>query len=888
MKPISLKFQAFGPYVEEQYVDFEALEKCGLFLICGETGSGKTTILDAITYALYGKSSGGGRGDIETMRCNQAPKETDTKIEFEFEASGKRYLFTRVIKLGRKNLTTTQNSMVYRDGIYVPLHENTTATIIDGTAKVPGDAENIIGLSYEQFRQVIILPQGQFEKLLTSDSAEKEKILVSIFHAEKWQQIGEAVYANARAAVDNLKAEQDDIMRRLGDYNCSSLQEMEILLEEKKETLLENKKMLTEKTKSLEEKRAAFEQKKEVLGQFIVLDEARLFYENLRKKDNEIARMIEELKQSEIVERIKPEIEKEKEAKSECELRRQQLEQARKQEETCRIASQNAESSWAEHQAQKPRIDMLQKKITQYEELTQTYQQLEQVRPELTLAKEAAGKAKWELGEKESEYTRLGQELLLLQEKQQKISEEHQKLYKLYIENISGTLAQKLVENEPCPVCGSRLHPSPAVQGAQAVSDENIRILEERESTVLEQIRVKRGQRDKAEEEKESAVKREAMAQNNLVTLETRYDFLLSKKDKDIADFTALKRKMNENRDQILGYEANGEKLSAAMQLAKGNTSAAIEALTQKKEELQKAENSLKNATEAMDEALKKHHIEAGSQIPEALLEQTEKETRQNSIASHKARKEQLEKQILELEKQLQNQEKPDVQQLQHLIEAQDEMKSTLLQKEAVLQDEIEKLEKLAMDLKKRLQKYEKESVSARENFVFARQLRGDTGIGLQRYVLGVMLSAITSEANRLLENVHGGRYRLYRTDQTTDGARKAGLELEVRDGNANGESRSVRGLSGGEKFLVALSLSIGLSTVAQKKGMKLEAMFIDEGFGSLDQKSIGDALDVLAHIQKSNGLVGIISHVQILKDNIPTHIEIVKTNAGSRLDVKI
>ena len=172
----------------------------------------------------------------------------------------------------------------------------------------------------------------------------------------------------------------------------------------------------------------------------------------------------------------------------------------------------------------------------------------------------------------------------------------------------------------------------------------------------------------------------------------------------------------------------------------------------------------------------------------------------------------------------------------------------------------------------------------ADEDLEFANRLMGRSGISLQRYVLGVMLGSITREANRLLESVHGGRYQLYRTDEIAGSGRKGGLELEVLD-RRSGQRRSVTTLSGGEKFLAALSLAIGLSAVvqAQGTGVQLEAMFIDEGFGSLDDASIDDALEVLQGVQRAHGLVGIISHVQRLAETIPSRLEIAKSGGGSR-----
>jgi exonuclease SbcC len=186
-------------------------------------------------------------------------------------------------------------------------------------------------------------------------------------------------------------------------------------------------------------------------------------------------------------------------------------------------------------------------------------------------------------------------------------------------------------------------------------------------------------------------------------------------------------------------------------------------------------------------------------------------------------------------------------------------------------------------------EEYVKKLKGMTEKFVeldeFSKMLRGSNGISLQRYILGVMLTAITREANILLKKVHDGRYQLYRSMEGTGRARKVGLDLEVFD-SYSGERRSVKSLSGGEKFLVALTLSLGLSTVvqAQSGGIHIDALFIDEGFGSLDPASIENALDVLACVRGGSKLIGIISHVQMLKENIETTIEVRKDRTGSDL----
>lgn len=209
---------------------------------------------------------------------------------------------------------------------------------------------------------------------------------------------------------------------------------------------------------------------------------------------------------------------------------------------------------------------------------------------------------------------------------------------------------------------------------------------------------------------------------------------------------------------------------------------------------------------------------------------------------------------------------------------------NTYVKRSAELQAEIARLIKKRATLQKKWTHFETEIGEAENNLAFAKKLRGDSGIGLQRYVLAIMFNQVIGEANRMLEKVHGGRYRLYRSDDKGAG-NKRGLELKVYDNRSpDTEGRSVAMLSGGEKFLVSLSLSIGMSTVAQKTGVQIEALFIDEGFGTLDDSSIHDAMDILESVRRSSGMIGIISHVQLLENNIPTHLEVIKANGGSTI----
>ena len=242
MRPIRLEMEAFGPYVTRQVVDFEKLARAGMFLIKGPTGSGKTTIFDAMTFALFGGASGtkdgrNVRNDMEEWRCNQAPADAPTVVSFTFSADGRTYRFTRGLVPKRKNLSALlEGGEILKDGTYVPFFENAKKDEL--TAR----AEALTGLTKEQFRQVVVLPQGQFENFLTASSKEKEDILRKIFGAGRWEAYAERMVLSA---ADRVKALEDDkrmVENSLAEEGLEELSALAARIEEKKAALTEKTK----------------------------------------------------------------------------------------------------------------------------------------------------------------------------------------------------------------------------------------------------------------------------------------------------------------------------------------------------------------------------------------------------------------------------------------------------------------------------------------------------------------------------------------------------------------------------------------------------------------------------------------------------------------------
>ena len=243
MIPLYLEFQAFGPYPQKEFIDFTRFGSEKLFLIRGETGAGKTVILDAITYALYGRSSGAGRGDLVSMRCQQASDKDLTYTSFVFQSNQKEYRFERSLHRRKKRNGTIeydprQDAFVRNDvGEWVPIFANPRKSDVDG------EAVRVIGLQYDQFRQVVILPQGQFERLLVANSEDKEAILSSLFGTSRWNDAVELLGEKAREKQRQAEQQGSLCQTLLKAFECDDLQDL-LDLQEKNDTKIKKNALI--------------------------------------------------------------------------------------------------------------------------------------------------------------------------------------------------------------------------------------------------------------------------------------------------------------------------------------------------------------------------------------------------------------------------------------------------------------------------------------------------------------------------------------------------------------------------------------------------------------------------------------------------------------------
>ena len=878
MKPCTVEFQAFGPYAGHELVDFEKLAARGLFLICGKTGTGKTMILDAITFALYGKSSGHGRDDFEAMRCTNAAFDVTTYVRFTFENNGIYYRFERRLERKRKNLSASY--MVWQkdeNGTWTALFENAKEKMLNEKA------EEIIGLSYEQFRQVIVLPQGQFEKFLTSDSADKEKILTSIFGEEKWQAVAQLMFEEATERRQQLKSLQEQISNSLQEEACETLAELEAVIAQKKERLVTMEAAYQEG--ACEKQIRALRDRLALVSRFQDLrrGKARVrAYEEKQHDRAEQEKRIQDARRAEKVKELLLELHRAEAAQAERKTAVRAADQAAGQ------AKQQAEQILLQVTAQQQKNDEIEEKKAQKIQLTAKitdYESIAALEQNFQKQRKAAESALQEAEQEKQVYESYAPKLVMLHEAYETDMEEHRKLLAAYLAGITGELAASLVEGQPCPVCGSREHPQKAVRTEADTSKEHVEEKRAEAEAVyqkLQQMMQKQEQAKKKYEEKQR------LAQELQLAKETAYTRLAEMQNNlipEIGSLAELQKKLQQLTDEIGKDTEKLQSLTKMLEQANNTvaeTAAKAELARQEEELTQKKQEA---AMQAVAKGLSEHGFVDIKEAEQLLMGEKELEGMRRQIADYDAGKKAAEEQVMRLQEELGRQQEPDEEACKTELARLEKLQETYAKETAVLSETIRRLSQKAEKLALAGEGLEKKLLEAEQDLAFAKKLRGDAGTGLQRYVLGILFSSVIAAANRMLSMVHGGRYRLFRSDEKAQGSNKRGLELKVYDKNSEEhEGRFVSTLSGGEKFLASLALSIGMSTIAQKSGIRIEALFIDEGFGSLDEDSITDAMQILGSIQQANGLVGIISHVQLLQERIPTKLRVEETEKGSHI----
>ncbi|MCG9720706.1 SMC family ATPase [Shewanella sp. Isolate7] len=1013
MRPLRLTMTAFGPFADEQTIDFAALGSNPLFLINGPTGAGKTTILDAICFALYGKTTGDEREGTQ-MRCDMADEQRLTQVSFEFELGATRYLIRRVPEQPRAKKSgdgvtlqksEAQLSRFDTDGSETLL---VAAKVSDATHQI----EQLTGLDVDQFRQVMVLPQGKFRELLMADSKAREKIFSQLFQTHIYRRIEERLKQQAAGIRRDVEAMRN---RRGGILEGASLESDQALADELESIAPELALAQTQKQQSEQSLLAAnqhLDQGLKLQGDFNRLQQLRSEGEALKARQVEATQWQQRLQAAGRANSLSPLFRA-------MQSRLGEQQSATRHLEMCQQAQASAEQALVQSRQAFERLGELeqeqlsqQQRLTQLEALTPQLEQLNQLSQKLTdgqakmLAAETSGKrsaqqleqlnqARQEMASRRDAFKREAEPLLSMQQalsdaraqfkvferwQQQQVEintleqkltaakaagseladkhlqaqEQHKRLELSWHRGQAARLAAELAPGEPCPVCGSLEHPEPAMGEFDLPSDEALASAKQAESdalTLLHQARsdfkllkqslqsLQQSATQLAQELGEAAglsleqhqarlvdlgdsFERAKAAQASLGELDTQIESSerqgrelqtvldetrahYAKLDKQLAsdkgqhqqisaaipegfsDAAAVGAAIAELTQTIAELKSRQQAVRAAHAKAEQDNAAAKASLEAASGRLEDIKALALQETQSFQQALDTSEFECVADFEQACLTEAEQSELANQIKAFEQALITHQANLSQLTQALSGCEAPDIAVLeQQKMDAQQAMQQALAQwqklsaRAAQLSQTQEQLK--ALDLKADALEQQYAVVGT-----LADVANGNTGnkISLQRFVLSVLLDDVLLEASHRLQLMSKGRYRLLRKEERAKGNKASGLELEVEDAYT-AKVRSVATLSGGESFMAALSMALGLSDVVQAYagGIKLDTLFIDEGFGSLDQDSLELAIRTLMDLQSAGRMVGVISHVTEMKEQITSRIDIHKSAEGSEI----
>ena len=921
MRPIQLTMSAFGPYAGRTVVDFDKLGQSGLYLITGDTGAGKTTIFDAITFALFGEASGENR-DPSMMRSKYAAPETPTEVELVFAYGGKRYAVRRNPEYQRPKTrgtgTTVQPQSAelrYPDG-----------RIVTKRSEVDEAVRAILGVDRNQFSQIAMIAQGDFLKLLLADTRDRQAIFREIFQTGYFMELQEQMrsaygslrneYEQTNASLfqylDGVTADEDsalfaDITRikdrtlpfsdsfgivraliELDEQALSQAAQAEAALEAQLGSVNAALGRADARERAEEALQAAAEECEAACAELTERDEAR------QKAKAEEPR-IEGLKtQIHALEAQLPDYDAREE--KQALLGDKQREQA--------AAAQKQERATADLAAVTARLADLKAERADLESAGQQRERLlaEKQEGEGKLSDLNKLKARWnERAETERAWAAAQQTYRQAQAAAEGAQATYEQMNRAFLDEQAGILAATLQEDAPCPVCGSRHHPSPARLSAAAPSEKDV----ERAARDAERAKKAAASASKAAGElhgRWETQDREARRLTHELLGEedpdrtmaalARQDRELRQRLRDIAAAVAAEERNLERRTALDTQIPQAEEAQAGLVRTIQGAEVALATLVAQIEETGSAvrELSAKLLYGSKAEALQARDRLSGEQRRlESAVAATESQYQAcaQRLSGAQGKVQSLQEQLSQGEPvdkaALCRQQSDLTAQRKTLADRQKALHARLSGNRGALGHMTEKAAELKA-LETRLT-----SLKALSNTVNGN-LTGKEKIMLETYVQMTYFDRIISRANTRLMVMSGGQYELKRRMEAENRTSKSGLELDVID-HYNGTERSVKTLSGGESFKASLSLALGLSDEIQSTagGIRLDTMFVDEGFGSLDEESLQQAMKALSALTESNRLVGIISHVAELKDRIDRQIVVKKDKSGgSRVEIVV
>lgn len=913
MRPIKLTMSAFGPYANQTVLDLDKLGENGLYLICGDTGAGKTTIFDAIAFALYGAASGEVREDSRMFRSSYATSETPTRVELTFLCRGKEYTVRRS--------PAYQRPKQRGDGFTESLAEAELicpdGRIITKTKEVTQAVEELLGIDRKQFSQIAMIAQGEFQKLLTTETQNRREIFRKLFQTDNYQKLQDRLNEARKSLENDCKGLENSRKQYIDGINCTEEDVHWPEVETAKAgtmpvgqivTLLET--MIDEAEKSSADLAGKADHLNDEIGRINQqIGEGKSIKNNRKKLAKEQQTQLDLVPELEKVEQAFREANSRLDEKEDLNTKTIQLEQIlpqyakldelRRQQKQ---ADDEKESNQCEYEQlslyisdKRDTLDEAKKEQESLESAEVEKERAEGKNKTLQQVSEALKNLKDALAELEKlkeQHERAVQKYGPLRDEAEKAEVLWQQKNRNFLDAQAGILAQTLQEGQPCPVCGSLEHPHPTVVATEVPDREEVERLRKRASKASQDaseasetagnLKAKLEAEEKAftqqaekflpeidwatlperiEHEIAEQGEKTALAQEELKKAEGKAARFAELKELIPAQETDLEKKEEEVgkiRVAIESFKTEAEGLSRQIQdMEKGldypDEQTAKAKLEQWNKTMGEIDAQIQDAADKRDKVLEKQ--QATQAAINALVEQLQDKPEIDVAA--------LENELDEL-----NIKQKGLREQQEALSHQKKQNADILQHLNQLNGELASKEAMRVWLG---------SLADTANGT----LTGQQKLMLETFVQAVYFDRVLNKANLRLMSMSGGQYELRRHVEVTDLRSQAGLDLDVID-HYNGSLRSVKTLSGGESFKASLSLALGLADEIQSSikggGVQLDTMFVDEGFGSLDSDSLQQALQVLNGLSEGHRLVGIISHVSDLKDKIDKRI-VVKKN---------
>lgn len=873
MRPERLRISAFGPYAGEEDMDFSVLENHTLFLICGPTGAGKSTILDAMCYALYGKTSGAVRSG-EDLRSNYVGYDRKTYVEFDFAIGDRHYRIYRSPTQLLERQKGDRSKPVEHKGKadFYEIDEEGREKAHITSKGVDSAVEKLLGVGLEQFRQIILLPQGDFRKLLLADSSDRQKIMEQLFQTGIYL----AFEKKLQEETQKLKTEysRGELQRTTLLETCrsESEEELEKQAEINEKVLKEKETEFMQADKEQQVFLRAYDEANVLHGAFLRLETAETALKRMEEKRKEKEELRGHIKMIRAAQSVTKEWSEAVNAKKQQRTAAETLEKAAADLPVKEKAKAEAEQALALFEKEKPkqkeRIEM-KGKLEQYRNPSRSY----------GTAKREAERLAGIYAVKQKEAERLREQVSAAEKKAAEDKKNWLSRNRIFMEGQAFVLAEKLTDGQPCPVCGSLSHPAPAVAGEDRITEKDVKDAE-RQMHLSEDAEKKNRREAEAYQAKELAAAKESVDKAMTVLSELEKNLPAAYRDS-----LALEKEIKDLETRISSFEKSLEQAEEKQK----NAETIYQALKEQKELLEKQAGEFLKVSEEKNRILKIKVAEAGFtdwfECSQYMKEVPQLEAYENDLKIYDQSVHVEEEKIKGEKEKTAGKTKPDMNDWNEkrlkLLENMKRFAAEKAEKETELKKQKETLKKLRQLKETQKEIGEKYSLVAH---LWEIAQGKETGINLERFVLGALLDAVTEKANLRLMEMSGNRYELLRKrGERSDGRKKAGLDLEVFDGNT-GRARPAATLSGGESFLASLSLALGLADVVQEYagGVHLDAMFIDEGFGSLDSESLDLAMKTLQELKGQNRLIGLISHVGGLEERIPAKLRVTKTQTGS------